>query len=148
MNLTADWVCGFVDGEGCFFVGIQKNPTVRIGFQVIPEFRVVQHQRDLEVLRGLKEFFGFGRVCRNHGDRWEFRVRRFNELRQVVLFFKRYRLRTKKQSDADRFDDVLQIMEKRRHLTRDGLDEIKRIALTMNTGNRRRLVSLLDDLRE
>ena len=60
MQLNPDWVVGFVDGEGCFFVGIQRNPAVKIGFQVIPELRVVQHYRDVDVLYGLKTFFGFG----------------------------------------------------------------------------------------
>ena len=145
MKLTPDWVVGFVDGEGCFFVGIQRNPTVKIGFQVIPEFRVVQHKRDLDVLHGLKKFFGFGRVCQNHGDRWELRVRRLDQLRAIVTFFEQYQLRTKKRVDAHKFADVLRLMEEGRHLTTDGLREIKKIAASMNTGNRPRLAEMLDE---
>ena len=145
MKLSPDWVVGFVDGEGCFFVGIQRNPTVKIGFQVIPEFRIVQHKRDLDVLHALKKFFGFGRVCQNHGDRWELRVRRLDQLREIVTFFERHQLRTKKRVDAHKFADVLRAMEEGRHLTTDGLSDIKRIANSMNTGNRSRLAALLDE---
>jgi hypothetical protein len=145
MNLSPDWVVGFVDGEGCFFIGIQRNPTVKIGFQVIPEFRVVQHKRDLDVLHSLKKFFGFGRVCQNHGDRWELRVRRLDQLREIVTFFEQHPLRTKKRVDAHKFADVLRLMEEGRHLTTDGLSDIKRIAASMNTGNRPRLAVLLDE---
>jgi hypothetical protein len=28
------WVVGFVDGEGCFSVGVFKNKTLRLGYQV------------------------------------------------------------------------------------------------------------------
>ncbi len=145
MKLSPDWVVGFVDGEGCFFVGIQRNPAVKIGLQVIPEFRVVQHYRDLDVLHALKKFFGFGRVCQNHDDRWEFRVRRLEQLRTITNFFAQHPLRTKKRVDHHKFSDVLRIMEEGRHLTTEGLSEIARIATTMNTGSRPRLAALLDE---
>ncbi len=144
MELNPDWVVGFVDGEGCFFVGIQRNPTVKIGYQVIPEFRVVQHARDLDVLHGLKRFFGFGRVCRDHDERWEFRVRRLEHLREVARFFSEHPLRTKKRVDASKFKDVLRMMEDGRHLTESGLNEIVKLAASMNTGNRPRLLALLE----
>ena len=139
MELNPDWVVGFVDGEGCFFVGVQRNPTVKIGYQVIPEFRVVQHARDLDVLHALKRFFGFGRVCRNHDERFEFRVRRLEHLREVARFFCEHALKTKKRVDASKFADVLRIMEDGRHLTESGLEEIVKLAASMNTGNRPRL---------
>ncbi len=144
MELNPDWVVGFVDGEGCFFVGVQRNPTVKIGYQVIPEFRVVQHNRDLDVLHALKRFFGFGRVCRNHDERWEYRVRRLEHLREVANFFAQHPLRTKKRVDASKFRDVLRMMEDGRHLTEPGLSEIVKLAASMNTGNRPRLRALLE----
>src|SRR5439155_9347576 len=106
MELNPEWVVGFVDGEGCFFVGIQRNPKTAIGYQVIPEFRVVQHMRDLPVLHGLKRFFGCGMVCQNHQDRWELRVRKLENLREIVSFFERHPLKTKKQIDFLKFRDV------------------------------------------
>ena len=145
MDLNPDWIVGFVDGEGCFFVGIQRNPTVKIGFQVIPEFRVVQHKRDLDVLYGLKRHFGFGKVCQNHGDRWEYRVRRLEQLRVVNAFFAQHPLRTKKRVDAHKFGDVLRMMEEGRHLTDQGLRDIAKIAASMNSENRPRLAELLDE---
>jgi hypothetical protein len=145
MQLNPEWVVGFVDGEGCFFVGVQRNPTVKIGFQVIPEFRVVQHKRDLDVLHGLKSFFGFGRVCQNHDERWEYRVRRLDHLREIVTFFRSHKLRTKKRVDFLKFSDVLAAMAEGRHLTNDGLREIARIASLMNTCNRPRLKELMDE---
>ncbi len=144
MELNPDWVVGFVDGEGCFFVGVQRNSTVKIGYQVIPEFRVVQHNRDLDVLHALKRFFGFGRVCRNHDERWEYRVRRFEQLCEIARFFSEHPLHTKKRIDASKFKDVLRMMDDGRHLTESGLNEIVKLAASMNTGNRPRLHALLE----
>ena len=144
MDLSPDWVVGFVDGEGCFFIGIQRSPTVKVGFQVIPEFRVVQHNRDIDVLHALKKFYGFGRVTRNHEERFEFRVRRLEHLREVARFFAEHPLKTKKRIDARKFSDVLRMMEEGRHLTDLGLKEIAKLAASMNTGNRPRLQVLLE----
>jgi hypothetical protein len=33
-SLSPAWVVGFVDGEGCFFVGINRQPSMRVGWQV------------------------------------------------------------------------------------------------------------------
>ena len=73
-NLEAQWVVGFVDGEGCFFVGINPHPEMTSGFQVLPEFTVVQHQRDIQLLHALKKFFGCGVVRTNHAERMAYRV--------------------------------------------------------------------------
>lgn len=48
MKLDAQWITGFVDGEGCFFVGINPHPDMTEKFQVVPEFTVVQHERDIQ----------------------------------------------------------------------------------------------------
>ena len=144
MEFNPEWVVGFVDGEGCFFVGIQRNPRTGVGYQVIPEFRVVQHLRDLPVLHGLKRFFGCGKVCQNHQDRWELRVRKLENLQQIVRFFERHPLKTKKQIDFLKFRDVLHLMQKREHLTLEGIRKIASVASGMNTPKREAIRHLLD----
>ncbi len=57
---TVGWIVGFVDGEGCFSVTIQKATTAT-GWQVFPEFVVTQGEKSLQALHDLKEFFGCGR---------------------------------------------------------------------------------------
>ncbi len=36
--INPDWLVGFVDGEGCFYVGWNPNSTMKLGVQVLPEF--------------------------------------------------------------------------------------------------------------
>jgi hypothetical protein len=133
MKLEAQWVVGFVDGEGCFFVGVNPHPEMSTGYQVLPEFTVVQHERDVQVLHGLKAFFGCGVVRRNHGDRWAYRVRRLDHLRdRIIPFFERHPLKTTKHVNFLKFRRVVRLMEAKRHLTADGLEEIRSIVATMN----------------
>src|SRR5262249_30867416 len=135
MNLDAGWVTGFVDGEGCFYVGMNAHPDMTAGFQVIREFTVVQHQRDVQLVHALKAFFGCGVVRSDHGDRKAFRVRgKKNLLRHIVPFFESHPLQSKKQLDFEKFRRVLLLMESGEHLAPSGIDRIRELASRMNRG--------------
>src|SRR3989338_6023468 len=115
-RLDPRYVCGFVDGEGCFHVSINKVPKMSIGWQVLPEFRIVQHERDESGLEELQQFFGAGKVVTNHGARKELRIRKLDDLKNVVLFFKQHPLRTEKKKNLEMFAKILQLMEHKKHL--------------------------------
>ncbi len=133
MELDAGWIVGFVDGEGCFHIGINAQPEMTAGFQVLPEFTVVQHERDVQVLHGLKAYFGCGVVRKNHGNRMAYRVRGQEHLLQTIIpFFMKHPLKSKKNVDFLKFRDVLLMMEKGEHLTSDGIAKIREIASKMN----------------
>jgi len=138
MKLNAEWVTGFVDGEGCFHVGINEHSDMKTGYQVLPEFTVVQHERDVQLLFALKAYFGCGVVRSNHGDRMAFRVRGKEHLLQyVVPFFVKHPLRSKKRVDFEKFRTVVLMMETGEHLTAGGVEKIRRIASQMNRGRSR-----------
>ena len=135
----AQWVVGFVDGEGCFSVPISRNPTCRSGWQVQPTFTVVQGERSVQVLHMLRSFFGCGQVGRNgrhdnhHEDMWRFCVRRLRDLSdRVIPFFEEHPLLTAKRSDFVRFARVVSIMSQRGHLVPAGLSEIAALVSQMN----------------
>jgi hypothetical protein len=137
-KLEAPWVVGFVDGEGCFFVGINPHPEMTSQFQVLPEFTVVQHQRDVQLLYALKAFFGCGVVRRDHAERMAFRVRRLEHLQErIIPFFESHPLKSKKQVDFLKFRDVLRLMATGAHLKAEGIARIRAIASRMNTGQGR-----------
>jgi len=138
MKLDAQWVVGFVDGEGCFFVGLNPHPEMTSGFQVLPEFTVVQHQRDIQLLHALKAFFGCGVVRRNREERMAYRVRRLEHLRErIVPFFEAHPLRSKKRLDFLAFRKVIRLMERGEHLHPQGLERIRALASRMNRGRER-----------
>ena len=137
MNLDAQWITGFVDGEGCFYVGLNKHPDMTAGYQVLPEFTVVQHERDVQLLHALKDYFGCGVVRVNHGDRMAYRVRGIEHLlERIVPFFVRHPLKSKKRIDFERFRKILLLVQAREHLSDEGIDKIRDIAAQMNGGKR------------
>ena len=138
MKLEAQWITGFVDGEGCFHVGISAHAETAAGFQVLPEFTVVRHKRDVQVLHALKSHFGCGVVRVNHGDRMAYRVRGIEHLlAHIVPFFFEHPLKTSKNVDFLKFRDILLLMQAGVHLTSEGVEKIRAIASQMNRGRSR-----------
>jgi hypothetical protein len=108
---------------------------MKLGVQVLPEFTVVQHQVDEQVLYGLKDYFGCGVVRKNHGTRLSYRVRGHQ-----TYFWKRFFLSSKninlKHGNVlilRNFGRVILMMEKGEHLTPDGLEKIRQIKDSMNS---------------
>ena len=129
MNLDAHWIVGFVDGEGCFHVGMANHPEMTLGVQVLPEFVVVQHVRDVKVLQAIRGFFGCGVVRSNHGDRMCYRVRKLEHLIQIIIpFFEKHTLKTLKHQDFLVFRDVVRLMDQGQHLTSPGLQRIRELS--------------------
>lgn len=133
MILDPQWVMGFVDGEGCFHVSILKQNSMRFKKQVLPEFTVVQHERNIKVLYALKSYFKCGVVRINNGDRWAYRVRGHSNISSIIVpYFEKHKLKTTKRLDFEIFRDVVQMMEKGEHLTLQGLEIIEKCADRMN----------------
>ena len=131
-RLAPNWVVGFTEGEGCFRVSINRQPKMSTGWQVLPEFRVVQHKRNKTTLKKLQNFFGTGDVVVNHGTRLELRIRKLSDLKKVVAFFEKQPLHTTKKSDFRIFAQIIAMMERREHLTHEGLAKIAKLAWKMN----------------
>lgn len=132
-QLSPDWIVGFVDGEGCFHIGINQNKEVKFGYQILPELTVVQHQRDLKLLHQIRTFMACGVVRKNHDDRFCWRVRKLENLVKIIVpFFEQHPLKSQKNIEFRKFAQVVRMMEKGIHLTEDGFENIVKIASEMN----------------
>ena len=139
------WVIGFVDGEGCFSIGLVRQPSrpgrsgYKTGYQVSHEFVVTQGASSVECLHDLREFFGAGKVYvnrRSHNHREHLHryvvCRREDLLERVIPFFRQHPLRTAKRLDFEEFASCVELMVTGRHKTREGLAEIVEVMQTMN----------------
>jgi hypothetical protein len=153
--LAAEWVVGFVDGEGCFSVPIFRNRLCRLGWQVQPEFAVVQGERSVDVLHALREFFECGSVTVNRRrdnhrqDMWRFGVRRLADLdNHIVPFFEMYPLITAKVGDFAGFAKVVRLMKEGVHREMEGLRQIALIAETINRRKPSQLMESSEAIRQ
>lgn len=136
-NLNPQWIVGFVDGEGSFNLDVHIHRETKWGLQMQPEFVLVQHERDVDLLHKLKTQFACGTVAVNRRDatsvRYHWRVKNLRHAVEIIVpFFENHPLKTKKNVEFQRwreiclkmfrgdhrqsFDDFLEIVEKGQQL--------------------------------
>jgi len=143
MNINPYWISGFVDGEGTFYVGINKNLTMTSGYQVLPEFRIVQHKKDIKVLYALKIYFKCGVVRVNHDDRYELRIRSIKHINEIIIpHFDKYPLLTQKKFDFIKFKKIISLINDNKHVTINGLIKIIDIACQMNRKDKKKAIEI------
>ena len=125
------WLAGFVSAEGCFFINIYKSKT-KIGIRVQLVFKISQNSRDEELMRNLIKYLNCGNVYLIRT--WcEFAVRNFSDIVNIIIpFFKKYRILGVKAKDFEDWCLVAEMMKEKKHLTKDGLETIRKIKAGMN----------------
>lgn len=147
MKINPYWVSGFVDGEGTFYVGINRNSSMKSGFQVLPEFRIVQHERDIKVLYAMKKYFSAGVVRVNHDTRQELRIRSLEQLDRIIIpHFDKYPLLTQKKFDFIKFKNIIKLMKSNEHLSIVGIKRIIALASKMNRQEKINMPFILEEL--
>jgi hypothetical protein len=142
------YISGYVDGEGCFAVAVNRNSSCRLGYQLVPELHVSQNGERAQVLELIRERFGGCGYIKPNGrtDRvLVYVVRRREDLMEhVIPFFERSPLLSPKQVEFERFATIVKAMAAGRHRTSVGFSTLLEIALAMNRGGRFRSVRWRD----
>jgi hypothetical protein len=95
---------------------------------------VTQHKRDQGLMNSFVNFFGgCGKI--NQDTRTVYYVvQKLSDLTDIIIpFFAQYSLQGVKVKDFEDFTRVAKLMESRAHLTKEGLEEIRKIKDGMNT---------------
>jgi hypothetical protein len=138
--LSADYVVGLTDGEGCFYVNIWKSSAYRAGAGVQVHFHIKLSERDRELLEAVRETFGCGAVYYqketrvNHTQCYRYTVHSQRDIIGVVIpFFQQYPLQLpSKRSSFKIFCQIVNLVEQKRHLTKEGIEEIRKLKAMMN----------------
>ena len=135
--LRIPWfVTGFSDAEGSFIIVIRKALRNSIGWQIEGNFTINIHKKDVELLKLIQAYFGgIGRIGKERNDCCDFTVSSLNQiLNWIIPHFDKYPLITQKRADYLLFREVIMMMERREHLTVEGLQAIINIRATLNKG--------------
>jgi len=134
------YVTGFVDGEGCFSIGIVKREKMRTGLEIRPSFAIGQNRESLDVLKLIQNYFGCGAIRFSKKDQfYKYEVRSIKDLKtKIIPHFKKYPLQTSKKNDFLKFVYICDLISSSKHLNKEYLEEIIRIAYTMNPAGKRK----------
>ena len=136
-NLSPYWVTGFADAESTFSLKVSKSSTTRSGWNVVPEFQITLHSRDLLLLRKIHSFFGIGIVGeRNTRDQVYYSVQSARDIAKVIIpHFDKYPLITKKRADYLLFKQAINIiLQGQARSSIQGINSIINIKGSMNKG--------------
>lgn len=137
---VAEYISGFVDGEGCFSVSFSKRPRFIVGWETKPSFSISQNRSHAQPLFIMQKYFGCGFMRDGKTDNTiKYEVRRLDDLLgKVVPHFKKYPLFSKKNRDIEKLEKVCHIMKKNEHTTPKGIKKILPIAFSMNGSGKRK----------
>ncbi len=139
--ISDDYLIGFVEGEGMFYIGIVHSRETKSGWQVVYFFKVSQNPQGLEVLKTLKERLNCGYIKSNSKtDKTDkslaFVARDFESLRAKIIPFFEAKLVIKRNA-FNKFKKVINLVYKKEHLTKPGIKKILDLAYSMNTQKRK-----------
>ena len=132
------YLAGFSDGEGSFNVSFRPRQDYSIPWKVSLSFNV--SQKDRVILALFKRHLGCGTLRGRPDGVWYYEVTNINAIvENVIPFFERFPfLSAKKKRDFAKFKQIVALMQKGAHLTKDGIREILAIRERMNDGGKRR----------
>lgn len=136
----AEYISGYVDGEGCFSVSFSKRKKFFIGWETKPSFAVGQNYDRAEVIKLMKKYFNCGSIRRDYSDKTlKFEVRSIKDLTQKIIpHFQKYALLSGKRKDFALFVKICKLVQKRKHLEKEGFLKIVQLAYQMNKSGKRR----------
>lgn len=127
------WFAGFTSGDGSFSVEILKSSSHKIGYQVILKFLIIQHSRDLELLKCFISFLGGGFIKERTSISGFFVVKLSLITDKLIPLFHKYPIIGNKNKDFLDFCQIAELMNSNAHKTREGIDKILEIKSGMNT---------------
>jgi len=126
---------GFADGESSFSVVIRKNRLCKTGWRVDVSFSIGLHEKDRLFLESIRSYFGgVGNITKQGKNSIQYRVTSIKDLKVIIGHFDKYPLITQKHADFVLFKQVVALMDRKEHLTNEGLHKIVAIRASMNNG--------------
>ncbi len=141
MNELDPWyVTGLIEGEGCFHVSFNFRKRLKIGIETRPSFSISLHQRDGQLLKKVRRFFGCGAIRFSRGDRtYKYEVRSVRDIvKKILPHFEKYPLQGSKREELELFKEIVLMVHQNKHLSRKYLPRIIDLAYTMNPSGKRK----------
>lgn len=142
VKLDPWFLTGFIDAEGKFIVPLRPKADFKYGWEVLSEFKLGLHLKDLPLLETIKTYLGdIGTISVNKAKEVAvFRIGSLKDLQVIIDHLTRYPLITQKRADFELFKTVVDIKLSGRHTTLDGIQEIVNIRASLNNGLTERLL--------
>lgn len=125
-----NWLAGFTSAEGSFMVQVKTSGQVQL------VFRLGQHSRDEQLMESLIYYLHCGSLYKQK-EAVIFEVKKLSDINEKIIpFFKKYPILGVKSKNFENWCEVADIMKHKKHLTPEGLYQIRKIKAEMNRGRK------------
>jgi hypothetical protein len=130
---------GLTEGEGCFCISFTQRKKLNTGIEVRPSFSISQNEKNLELLKRVRQCFDCGGIRYSSQDRnYKFEVRSIDDLIKIIIpHFEKYPLIGAKAVDFEKFAQICWMMRSNLHRNKEGLIKIIDLAYQINYGKRK-----------
>lgn len=132
--INSFWIAGLTSGDGCFYVSIRNTLNTKLGKVVSLKFQIVQHSRDIKLIKNLISNLDCGRVELNlNQSAVYFVVTDLQDIiEKIIPLFEKYPIKGVKSLDFNDFKLIANLVHNKEHLTEEGLCKIKSLKSNMN----------------
>lgn len=129
-SISDEYLTGFVEGEGCFYVGFSRRQDLPLGWQIITEFHLSQNPGGKNILEAFSKRLSCGYLKLNHpgsqkDKTWVLIIKNRQDLiMKLIPFFETNHLQTTKFEDYRIFKQTLEIIAQNKHLSKEGFRNI------------------------
>jgi len=127
-----NWLAGFTEGDGSFFINFVSIPKMKIGVQVRLNISWTQTAINRQTLDFIGAHFKCGRSYNKVNNFWVYNVSRQSEVIRLLSIFAEHPLYGLKQLDYLDLVKASQIIQNKGHLTLEGVSKLRSIAGGMN----------------
>lgn len=134
ININYNWIAGFFSGDGCFSIGIYKSSDHKIGCGIIFQIVFTQHSRDEVLFNSIKKVLGCGNIIKySTRNIIKLKISNFKDVYyKMIPIFNKHKIIGVKSLDYLDFCLVVELINKKDHLTKEGLEKIRKIKSNMN----------------
>jgi hypothetical protein len=123
ININYNWIAGFFSGDGCFSIGIYKSDTHKASYRVMLRIIFSQHSRDEVLFNRVKDVLECGFIYK-HSKRnaIDLIISNFEYVyNKMIPLFNQYNIKGVKSLDYLDFCKVAELINKKSHLTLEGI---------------------------
>lgn len=133
-KLNKNFLTGFSDAEASFMLNFSKKKG-GTGWSIQLNFQIGLHQKDRAILELIKTSFdGVGKIYELTNNSCFYQVRSLKDLAVILAHFEKHKLITKKGADYLLFKQAFELLNRKEHLTIEGLKKLVAIKASMNRG--------------
>ncbi len=135
LHLDNAWLSGFIDAEGCFSAKLRKDSDYKLNFRIERKF-IINQKGELPIFSILKTLFKSNakiqKIIKNNSTYYKLELQSMQSTQLLLNYLEKFPCKGEKNITVIRYRRINSYMERKEHLTKKGLEKIRRLCKKTN----------------